>query len=173
MTVTPEEKPKSNKVLWIVVGCSVFALFAFVGVTCVAAIAIPSLVVNRTQANESNAIASLKQYATAQMVWKKAKYDTENPGNFTPDFTQLATKDLIPAVMADATNPDTGYQGYYFMADPAVSDWEHEIGLYAIPCRYGSSGVNTFYIDATGVVYMKDLEGELPSGIDRSDWLLP
>jgi len=46
----------------------------------IAAIAIPNLMQSRIQANETNAIAALKAYATAQSIWLKGAYSLKAAG---------------------------------------------------------------------------------------------
>ena len=58
----------------------------------IAAIAIPNLLESRMQANEADAVAALKQYATAQMAYKRSNYARANglsTRSYCTDFTKL------------------------------------------------------------------------------------
>lgn len=122
----------------------------------IAAIAIPNLLESRMQANESNAILALKEYATAQHNWKKAKYGGGD-APYASKFTELGNKDLIPLVFVNATGiAGSGYQGYYFVDDTSVENWHYDFGLYAYPLVYTKSGVNAFHLGAEGTVLMRD-----------------
>lgn len=113
---------------------------------------------SRQEACEANAVAALKTYATAQKAWKKANYGGD--GGYCKTFKALYSRELIPKIMADATSMRIGYQGYYFI-DAKVENSLYEFGLFATPCIYGKTGANTFYVDTTGTVLMKDLgQGE-------------
>lgn len=159
----------------------------------IAAIAIPNLMESRMQTNETNAAASLKTYGAAQNIYKKANYSNNGKQalaskSYCPDFKFLggaaahlkgdgSKLKLIPDVFADATLA-VGYNGYFFtnQTGPAIASWVNEYGLYADPCAYGKTGVNTFHMDTQGVVLMKDLGGTASGGsvasIDTT-WVLP
>ncbi len=159
----------------------------------IAAIAIPNLLESRMQANEINAIAALKCYATAQATFKKANYAQAaglRPKVYCPDFRRLggpaaykkasgARLELIPGAFAMADSPNRGYQGYYFINDPNIRNGLYEFGLYAVPCVYDKTGINTYYIDTKGTVFMKDLGGKVPGkgggAYRRGDntWVVP
>lgn len=139
----------------------------------IAAIAIPNLLESRMQANESNAIAALKQYATAQATWKKAKYDPTNPGDYAPDYTVLGSKDLIPQVFVDANAAtSSGYQGYWFNNDAAIGNWAYDFGLYAYPVLYEKSGINAYHVGGAGTVLMQDANNGTPT-TSSGTWSVP
>ncbi len=157
----------------------------------VAAIAIPNLLESRMQANEANAIGALKDYATAQSAYKRTNYGIYNSlpsKSYCPDFTKLGGPNahlksggdriaLIPTIFAAASSTSSGYQGYYFTNDGNLpsNEWVYDFGLYADPCIHDSSGINTYYIDATNTIKMRDLGGT-PSGgtaAITSDWVVP
>lgn len=138
-----------------------------------------------------NAIAALKQYATAQETYKKANYSAQNnlpPRQYAPGFRVLGGDNahksaagnslvLLPDVFAAADNPDSGYSGYYFV-NITVSDPASEFGLCAVPCIYGDSGTNTFIINQVGVIYYRDTKGkpvtEWPADeIKAGKWIVP
>lgn len=157
----------------------------------IAAIAIPNLIESRMQANETNAVAALREYVSAQYDYQKANYAVPNGGSahsFCDDFSRLGGTnayvkqssdklELIPAVFAAATSTTIGYQGYFFTNDQnvAAASWKYYFGLYADPCDYGKTGINSYYVSSTGTVKMKDLGGSPSSGtatIDSS-WIVP
>lgn len=129
----------------------------------IAAIAIPNLMQSRIQANETNAVAALKTYATAQNTWIKAKYDStsdsSSAGQYTDDFTVLAEKELIPGPMSSATSSTTGYQGYFFSEPTSGVNWGFTYALFALPCAYEQSGINSFFVDTSGTVRYSDQGG--------------
>jgi len=159
----------------------------------IAAIAIPNLLESRMQANESNAVAALKQYATAQSMFKKANYGGVTTNALTAkcyavNFSKLGggtgqayvngnntPLELIADVFADATTTTTGYQGYYFTDDATAGlNWMYEFGLYADPCVYEKTGINAYSVNTKGTVYMKDLGGTASGGTGQdSTWVVP
>lgn len=158
-------------------------------ISIIAAIAIPNLLESRMQANEANAVAALKQYSVAQAIFMKANYggvaaNGLQAKQYCPDFSRLGGEnayvngggnklELIPSVFAEATSPAIGYQGYFFIN--AKVNYTNEYGLYAVPCVYEKTGINTYYIDGKGTVFMKDLGGELPNPEAKPDntWVIP
>ena len=115
----------------------------------IAAIAIPNLLESKMQANETNAVAALKQYGTAQYTYQKANYSNIPanggvPKQYCQSFVNLGGSaahtnaigtplTLIPAQFADSTFAN-GFQGYYFTEDTAVISWAYHFGLFADPC---------------------------------------
>ncbi len=144
----------------------------------IAAIAIPNLLESKMQANESNAVGALKNYATAQATFKKANYAQAaglTPKQYCPTFTRLggstaytktsgALLELINGQFAQATGTSAGYQGYYFTDDVDITNWLYTFGLYADPCVYDKSGINTYCVNSKGTVFMKDLGGTASGG---------
>lgn len=155
----------------------------------IAAIAIPNLLESKIQANETNAVAALKQYGTAQNTYMKANYSNipanlGQPKMYTNAFTTLGGAGahqnaagtlltLIPAVFAEATQAN-GFQGYFFTDDANVTNWTYEYGLYADPCLYEKSGNNSYHIGTQGTVVMDDLAGANSGGnANVSTWTVP
>jgi prepilin-type N-terminal cleavage/methylation domain-containing protein len=165
----------------------------------IAAIAIPNLLESRKQANETNAVAACKQYATSQAIWKKAKYGpTAEAGNFCSLMTdlydsQINSKNvgLIPEVMNDAydaggdNKAGKAYQGYKLCDRPGAegtnaSFWADDFALTAGPSTYAKSGTNTFSIAGDGIVLMKNLDDGIAAtdnkyaiDDDNDGWLTP
>lgn len=156
----------------------------------IAAIAIPNLIESRMQANEANAVAALKQYSTSQAMFLKANYggvsaNSLSAKQYCPSFSKLGgaaayvngagtALELIPSVFAEATSTTIGYQGYYFTDDTTVTSWANSYGLYADPCDYSKTGINSYCVDGKGTVFMKDLGGTASGGSGKdSTWVVP
>lgn len=140
----------------------------------VASIAIPNLLQSRMQANETNAIGALKIYAAAQGIFKKANYAANNgmqTKQYCDDLQNLysgtnAGGDMIelipePLARADDSGGAMPYQGYLFQDDalplpPAPESWQDNFGLFAYPSTYGKTGVNSYCIHGSAMVYQKD-----------------
>jgi len=192
----PPAKKSSVSPVVIILGCVGCGCVAFVVVAIVAAIAIPNLLASRAAANEFSAIASLRMYCGAQNIFHRTDYDGDGAleycGPSNPEatsFSHLSTTAvdgemiyLIDSAMAAATSPETARSGYYFVDIAAGSDGKaydatRQHGLCAVPANYGSSGLNTFVIDDSGILYQKDNGGrpvtEFPQveGID-SGWII-
>ncbi len=155
----------------------------------IAAIAIPNLLESRKAANETSAAATLKEYATAQYLFQKCNYAGLNgltAKQFSPIFMKLGGPnayvnaggnllELISRGFAEATTVTTGLQGYYFADSQLVSNWLYDFGLYADPCVYEKSGINSYFIDGKGMVMMKDLgpSGSSGNATVDSTWINP
>lgn len=128
------------------------------------------------RANERNAVAALKAYATAQVA-----YDLTFDSGYADDLRVLlerelqgkpaafVTEDLARARMGEACVP---YKGYVFVEDPAVSDWEEDFGLFAYPLEYGVTSRRVFWIGSDAVVMRRDPQsapGKTPSFYDAED----
>ncbi len=137
----------------------------------IAAIAVPNLIRSRMQANEATALGALKTYASAQEVYRKSNFLARIGGApyrdfYCPHFIQLYYNysgdsiELIPQGMADATITN-GYHGYFFAQDNALGllDFRYSYGLFAHPCLYDKTGVNSYYVDETSAIRMKDSGG--------------
>ncbi|MBN2712646.1 MAG: DUF2950 family protein [Planctomycetes bacterium] len=156
----------------------------------IAAIAIPNLLESRMATNETATAAGLKEYSAAQYIYQKANYATANgltDKSYCPQFSRLGGTNahsngngtpltLIPGAFADAAQA-MGYNGYYFIDDLNIpaGQWAYHFGLYADPCAYEKSGVNSFHIASEGVVYMKDLGpgGSAGNAVIDGSWVVP
>lgn len=131
----------------------------------IAAIAIPNLLRSRIAANEASAVGSMRTINTAQVTYSTtypnvgyastmAALQTPSAGCTTPASTAAC---LIDATLAAATTAATQKSGYYFtLAGPS-----NTVGytLNGDPAQAGSSGVRTFYTDASGVIHANPTGG--------------
>jgi type II secretory pathway pseudopilin PulG len=138
----------------------------------IAAIAIPSLLRNKLEANQTAAVASMRAIAAGQTLWHKNDYDKNNTFDYTADYSQLyyaevegETVKIIDKALADArgtAGAGIAKSGYFIGdlttgANGTAYDVQYEYGLCAWPGAYNRSGLQTFVIDTTGSVYQKDL----------------
>lgn len=164
----------------------------------IAAIAIPNLMQSRKAANESNAIAALKTYGTAQTTYKNANYSqlaTTGAGaglskwfaslyiNLYSDVDGGGTPARLisePFFNADSTTYAAAgaFQGYFFtdLNIAAISGvagfWNYDFGLFADPASYSKSGTNSYYVGSDGVAKMWDSAagaGAAGAGANASD----
>ncbi len=130
--------------------------------------------------NELKAISAARAVVVAQQEYAEAAHDGRPAGAFasriisqpgTQDGLYWGTKDgmapspLGPGIAAagsagyDTTGARTPYRGYYFRMVPNPSGW----ALVAYPADYHQSGVMTFQVSETGIVYQKDLGKDTPA----------
>lgn len=117
-----------------------------------AAIAIPNLMESRIRANEANAIAGIKEIATAQVQYEVGAYN--GIGKYASSLDALMKSsnnqaDLINPQMADSSKP---YQGYIF--DTATDDNDADFGACA-NAYSESTGKNNFYVGLVGTVWQQ------------------
>ena len=162
-------------------GFTLIELMIVVGILAVvASLVIPNFMLSKAASNEATAIASLRAYAAAQVAFKRNDCDNDGLPDFADECRDLyyATGagdqpvKLIARTFADADAPENSVCGYYYedldSSPDTTYDHEFEYGLGAIPANYGRSGINTFVIDVTNVVYQKDrgngdsLNGQYP-----------
>ncbi len=115
------------------------------------AVAVPNYLRTRIQANESNAVGSLRTILNAQMT-----YNTVNL-EYAPDFTALTTADP-PYLTGDWTKERNGY---VFTVAGAGSNFSAR----ATPTAFGETGYHGFFVDPSGIVryqVMADADAESP-----------
>lgn len=142
--------------------------------------------------NAANAVAVLKQYATAQAIYRKANYAAANglpPRSYAPSFRLLGGSnahkmasgmplELLPIIFSEATKR-SDYQGYYYVdistRNAKLLDCAKEFALCAVPSIYEKTGTNTFVVDQTGTVLMKDTKGIPVTDLSEVDstWVVP
>ena len=122
----------------------------------IAAIAIPSLMRSRMQANEANALGSLRAITTGQISFQAAAYDPGfgGVGNFG-DLNQLADPDgMGTGGFIDDTLASGAKQGYNFVmvtVDGAAGA-PPSFDCNADPQVPGQTGNRFFFVDQTGVI---------------------
>lgn len=146
----------------------------FVFIAIVAAIAIPNLLSSRVAANEAATVAALRTYLGAQNQFYRMDpygkglrvYANPEDGKGFPDLYEIggpgsggSALRMIDLSFAEASSPARPKAGYYFV-DLTYGDYSIDCGLCAVPARYPSTGRNTFVMDVSGTVYMKDTQGE-------------
>lgn len=130
--------------------------------------------------NELKAISASRAVVVAQQEYSGASHDGKPAGTFasriisepgTQNGLYWGTRDgeaaspLGPGIAAagsagyDTTGARTPYRGYFFRMVPNPSGW----GLVAYPADYRQSGVMTFQVSETGIVYQKDLGESTPT----------
>jgi type IV pilus assembly protein PilA len=126
----------------------------------IAAIAIPNLIRSKMAANEASAVASLRTFNTAEVVYSSTYNVT---GVFATSLTNLGPNGatcantfvptstsacLIDGALATATSSAQSKSGYYFTyANPGGS-----YSVNADPVAQNSTGVRHFYTDQTVVI---------------------
>jgi hypothetical protein len=135
------------------------------------------IVFRRIGHNELSAIETCRGVAAAQQDYAAAAHDGRKAGHYAMRIMSQAGKQdglywpvsdgeapspLGPGIAAagsegyDTSGAQTPYHGYYYRMLPNGEGF----GLVAYPADYRASGVMTFLVDQTGVVYQKDLGEE-------------
>jgi type IV pilus assembly protein PilA len=134
---------------------SITSLASTVPIAIVAAIAVPNLLAARRAANESSAIHSVQEIASAQVVYQSnfQKYGT---------LAELAANALIDPTLASGTR-----NGYNFtvVLDSGNPEAFEVIG---VPVTYRNSGTRSFYVDETFVIRGADNHGGPSSKMDEA-----
>jgi type IV pilus assembly protein PilA len=135
---------------------STTSLVTVVPVGIIAAIAIPNLLASRRAANEASALYSLRQIASAQMVYHSNfdKYAT---------LEELAAQNLIDPRLATGTK-----NGYNFTMELTTDETNLAgFAVVTVPATYRSSGTRSFYIDESAVIRGSDKYGGPSSKMDQ------
>jgi hypothetical protein len=119
-------------------------------------------------ANELDAIQACAAYLGVQEAYSAKKRSAAG----TAEFAESVASSQVPKEFAEAAgqNPSKPYHGYYFRVlkeqGPNAPGGQHPymlgksmIGGFALvawPATYGVSGVHTFIVNQSGVVYEKD-----------------
>lgn len=151
--------------------CAICGLIALV-----AAVVIPTVLQSRYAASEQSPLTVLKEYAVAEAMYFKQH------GRYAQSFAVLIESGLLSehfkpsAEDADATG---AYMGAVCrvvrLRDGAPLDAATEFAACAFPAAYQRSGVNTFFVDQTGRVLMKDNGGNPVKDCSEIDfsWMVP
>jgi len=160
---------------------------AIIGI--LAMLVIPNMLESRSASNETSAIATLRVYAAAQVIFRTNDRDDDGIAEYAADFRDLyyledASGDPVKLVVqnfADANAPEAALSGYYFenltSSPTGAYDHQYDFGLAALPAKYNRTGINTMVVDCLGVVYQKDRgTGETLGGlypdIEADGWLV-
>ena len=152
----------------------------------IAAIAIPNLLRSRMAANEASAISSLRTICSMQTAFKRTDYNIPgytaglreyarpyyHMYNTTSPYTNPATclgfidRDLATAHLtfpiAGSRDAKAGYKFYDMNSgiDAAGLAYPYRrsvrFGINASPASYNMTGVNSFLITDSGVIYQRD-----------------
>ncbi len=105
----------------------------------IAALSVPNLAKSKMAAHESSAISAIRTLVTAQITFATRS----GPGDFAPDLATLQGANLIDSVLGSGTA-----EAYSF----ALSGSGVQYTIDARPLVYGSSGIRSFFTDASGAI---------------------
>ncbi len=125
----------------------------YLGILFVGAVVIPMLFCTVEAANESWAIASIRNIVTSQTTYASGEGD----GSYAPDLTVLHEAGWIDEMQgSDRSN------GYLFATSHSSDGTSFTVS--GRPVRYGSTGTRSFYADETGVIRYST--GERPATVE-------
>jgi type IV pilus assembly protein PilA len=120
----------------------------------IAAIAIPNLLRSKMAANQASAVGSLRTIDTAEVTYSST-YNigySANLGDLAPATTPSSTAaDLVDAVLAAGEK-----SGYTFAetGGTAVNNFVNTFGTTAIPQTQGTTGLNSYASNQSGVLWV-------------------
>jgi type IV pilus assembly protein PilA len=164
-----EEKPNNPKALDSTTnGFSLIELLVVVAVIMIiAAIAIPNFIKSRMRTNEASSVQSLRNIATAQIV-----YSTMYGVGFADGLVKLSGDGVVVdqnnAGLIDQVLAAGIKSGYVFTFTPLTTDPQGHVGSYSVtadPQIPGSSGERHFYTDQTSVIRSNALVTAGPSDV--------
>lgn len=125
----------------------IMIVVAIVGL--LAALAVPNILRTRINSNEAMAKGNLKTYSTALENFRAA----QNPPSYPPDLQTLSTANpnYVDAVLG------SGVKGGYVFAYNRTSSTQFQI--VGTPVMSGITGVNTFFVNESGVIRFNDANG--------------
>jgi type IV pilus assembly protein PilA len=133
----------------------------------IAAIAIPNILAARRAANEGSAIRSLQTISAAQFAYqaKHLQYGS---------IDQLEDEKLIESTLA--TGKRNGYS-FSIVLKPQLPGELGGFDATAVPVEYRGTGIRSFYINETGVIFAANKYGaaanELDPPLDMNRAFLP
>ena len=111
-----------------------------------AAIAIPHLLRTRINANESSAIATLRTIASAYISFRSV--NTAYPTVLASMASPNTTPPYIDTILG-CSGTTCAKSGYSF----AMTGGANTFTATAVPQNYQVSGIRSFYLDESGVIY--------------------
>ena len=131
----------------------------------IAAIAIPNFLRSRVAANQASAVESLRTLSTAEFTYSSTYslgftatlgYLGPPPSGSADDITHAAIVDnvLSGTSAGGATTMTSTKNGYVFTYSPGVTINGQVVSftISADPVNRGTTGVNSYFVDQTGVV---------------------
>lgn len=113
----------------------------------VAAIAIPNMMASRKMANETSAIASLKQIQVAETIFRES--DREKDGNIDYGMlSELVNTQLVDSVLGNGTKA-----GFMFGATYSFTSSEYLWYAVGNPVVQNQTGDRSFAINNLGAIY--------------------
>lgn len=119
-----------------------------------AALAIPSLLRARHNANEAAAIAAMRAISTACESFRAVQAPMTYPASLAVLGT--AVPPYIDANLAAATAAGTAKQGYFYTYNLVNAN---QFTCTATPAIIGTTGTRIFFVDETGVIKVNDASG--------------
>ena len=132
-----------------------------------AAIAIPNLLRARLNANEGAIKSDLRTFSSANESYRAA----QPVPTYAPNVAALTTAGTVgetttPAYLDPSWTGTGGKHGYTVTGDGAYLVPDAPAATYAflaVPVTVGTTAVNTYCVDQTGVVYGPAADGTMPT----------
>ena len=125
-------------------------MIVLVIIATIVAIAIPSMLRSRMNANEGAAVGAMRVISSAEISFQAAGVD-KTPAGISQygDLNALGTSEppFIDPVLA------TGFkQGYTFLAEPSLDAGAPIFIVTGLPSDPGKTGIKTYYTDDSGTI---------------------
>lgn len=135
---------------------SALSVVIFIPFGMIAAIAIPNILASRRAANEGSAIQSLQTISAAEFAYQ-AKYLQYG------SIDQLEDEQLIESTLA--TGKRNGYS-FSIVLKPQLPGEPGGFDATAVPVEYRGTGIRSFYINETGVIFAANKYGAAATELD-------
>jgi type IV pilus assembly protein PilA len=135
---------------------SALSVVIFIPFGMIAAIAIPNILAARRAANEGSAIRSLQTISAAQFAYqaKHLQYGS---------IDQLKDEQLIESTLA--TGKRNGYS-FSIVVKPQLPGEPDGFDATAVPVEYRGTGIRSFYLNETGVIFAANKYGAAADALD-------